>query len=391
MEKQTPSWLFVLPWDIDYPGGVNQVVINLARAIPQRAALRPIVMVSDWECVWPRRSIQAGLPIIRLCLPPLSARGNLWRHSLNYLRRLQARWVLRRILHKERVAVINLHYPGEYLGLLLDVAGSRSVAVSVHGTDVTRIGGLDLEEQAHWREWARRASAWIAPSHALAERTSALLLESVSVVHNGLDAMAFLRQGQSQRPLARPYVLCIAKFEIKKGIDVLLRAYARWRQVSGDAPDLVLIGANGPMLSELRTSAEQLGVVKNSHFLVDLPHEQIAPWVQHAKCMALCSRQEPFGIVLLEAGAWRLPVVASRVDGIQEIIEDGRNGRLVDVDDVNAVACALQFMQAQPEQAAAWGEALYNDVLERFTWERAADRYLEIAGISRCECIGKKC
>jgi glycosyltransferase involved in cell wall biosynthesis len=76
--------------------------------------------------------------------------------------------------------------------------------------------------------------------------------------------------------------------------------------------------------------------------------------------------QEPLGLINLEAGACRKPVIATRVGGIPEIIEDGVNGYLVDAGDVGALVSRVSELIAQPELRACMGEAGRQQVETRF-------------------------
>ena len=97
--------------------------------------------------------------------------------------------------------------------------------------------------------------------------------------------------------------------------------------------------------------------------------------MKQAKTFCLPSRAEPFGIAILEAGAYRLPVVASRVGGIPEIIIDGETGLLVEPDDTRALTAALDRVLSDADLARNLGERLYERVVGDFSWKRAYQQY----------------
>jgi starch synthase len=91
------------------------------------------------------------------------------------------------------------------------------------------------------------------------------------------------------------------------------------------------------------------------------------------------SRQEGFGLVLLEAGASSLPVVASRVGGIPEIIDDAVTGVLIEPDDPAALEHALRKLLGEPIAAQQLGERLHRRVSENFSWMNTLQRYEALA------------
>ena len=87
------------------------------------------------------------------------------------------------------------------------------------------------------------------------------------------------------------------------------------------------------------------------------------------------SRQEGFSLVLLEAAAFRLPVVASSVGGIPELICDRETGLLVKPDDPAGLAAALALYLSEPALAREHGERLRQRVEEEFSWSHAVQAY----------------
>ncbi|TBW39765.1 glycosyltransferase [Siculibacillus lacustris] len=142
---------------------------------------------------------------------------------------------------------------------------------------------------------------------------------------------------------ARPdTILAVGRLIPIKGFDRLLRAFARL-----DRPQarLVILG-QGEEHDRLLALAAELGVADR----FELPGYVTRPWTWYAaaKCLALSSRFEAFGNVVVEALAAGLPVVATACDGPREILADPRHGTLVPIDDVAAMAAALEATLAAP-------------------------------------------
>jgi len=92
----------------------------------------------------------------------------------------------------------------------------------------------------------------------------------------------------------------------------------------------------------------------------------------------LPSRAEPFGIVLLEAGAFRCPVIATSAGGVPEILTDGVNARLVPPDDPAALAAQLDMLLRDRAECDRLAAALFDHVQTHFTWRRAYSLYAKL-------------
>ena len=83
--------------------------------------------------------------------------------------------------------------------------------------------------------------------------------------------------------------------------------------------------------------------------------------------------------MLLEAGVFRLPVVATRIDGVPELIRQNRDGILVDSGDPTQLAVSIRTLLDTPDRGLALGASLHDRVLREFSWCHATERYLALA------------
>jgi glycosyltransferase involved in cell wall biosynthesis len=153
---------------------------------------------------------------------------------------------------------------------------------------------------------------------------------------------------------------------------------AAFRRIAADVPDLhlALVGRTGPELPALRAAAAPLG--ERIHFFADRNHASALAILAGAELMVHPARQEPFGLVILEAASLDVPVIASRVGGIPEIIEDRRSGRLVPPDDPDALAAAIAAALADMKTMRGYGATLRNEAETRFSWEAASAAYARL-------------
>ena len=170
-------------------------------------------------------------------------------------------------------------------------------------------------------------------------------------------------------PPEAPLALAVGRLIAQKDHATLLRAFARVRSALPEAR-LAILGA-GPLETETRALVAELGLVD----AVALPgRTDIRDWLERADVFVHTSRWEGFGIVLLEAMLAGLPVVATRVSAVPEVVADGETGVLVEAGDVAALAAALEALLSDAERAAALGEAGRRRARDEFSVGRMAER-----------------
>jgi glycosyltransferase involved in cell wall biosynthesis len=127
------------------------------------------------------------------------------------------------------------------------------------------------------------------------------------------------------------------------------------------------------------------GLGARIHFLENVTREQVGAYYAGATLFVHPARREAFGIVILEAGVLKKPLVACGVGGIREILRHRENGILVAPDDDGALGDAIALLLEDRELGKRLGEELYRDVCRRFTWSRAWGEYLAVAGIGMAD------
>jgi glycosyltransferase involved in cell wall biosynthesis len=227
------------------------------------------------------------------------------------------------------------------------------------------------------RAFARRARRLIAISDAVRsflERAGHDPAKLVTI-HYGLDE---LPQVPSERtpaeagvPEGAPLVLSVGRLTEQKDHPTALRAFA-----AAGHPEarLALLGI-GPLEAETRALAAELGIADR----VVMPGRlELRDWLERADVFLHTSRWEGFGMVLLEAMLAGLPVVATRVSAVPEVVADGETGVLVDPGNWRAVGAALDRYLSDAGQARAAGEAGLRRARERFSVARMADRTVDV-------------
>ena len=229
------------------------------------------------------------------------------------------------------------------------------------------------------RLFMRRASAIIAISDAVREFhiRAGLPSRKLVTIHYGLDdvptAPSELTPAQAGIPDTAPLVLEIGRLIEQKDHATLLAAFARARERHPEAR-LAILGW-GRLEEATRRLASELGLAD----AVVLPGRvEPSAWLARADVFAHTAAWEGFGIVLLEAMLAGLPVVATRVSAIPEIVVDGETGLLAEPGDTAAVAGALDALLSDPARRESLGEAGRRRARAEFSVSRMTDRTLAV-------------
>lgn len=167
-----------------------------------------------------------------------------------------------------------------------------------------------------------------------------------------------------------PVVVCAARFVPQKDHRTLLAAF-RTVLESHPTARLVLLG-RGPTEDDVRRMATACGDAVRFEGFVDDPQR----WYRAADMLALASRHEGLGRVVLEAAAVGTPAVVTAVGGLPEVVEDGRTGLLTPLGDAAALAHALTSLLSDPNRRESMGRAALKRVQAEFSPTRCLERTL---------------
>lgn len=221
----------------------------------------------------------------------------------------------------------------------------------------------------------------VANSQAAADRlfAEAVPERKVAVIPNGLVVQNFA--SRSPRRLLRK-VIMVANLRQEKGHDVLMDAAVRVLRRYPDA-SFEIVG-KGPELDRLLARSEALGLSSTFSFVGH--REDVPARLAEADVFVLPSRSEALPSAVLEAMAAGLPIVASGVGGILELVDDERNGLLTPAGDAAALADRLCRLMADPELGSRLGERARAWVTARYSFDRmiAAFEFLYLTELRRC-------
>ncbi len=218
----------------------------------------------------------------------------------------------------------------------------------------------------------RRADRVTVISRALLDRAKRFGRVDATLLPNGVDFPA-IRATCERFPKVPGRVLFVGRLRRMKGVDILLRAFSRL-----DFPQASLqIVGDGAERRSLETLVQQLKIGDHVSFVGQVPSSHVASVFAEAEVFCGLSRSEALGNVFLEAQAAGCAVIATRVGGIPDIVEDGKTGLLVPPEDIDAAAKALTLLLRDPAKRRELAEAGRGHA-EAFDWSGIAGRYAEI-------------
>lgn len=283
-------------------------------------------------------------------------------------------WRLRRL----RPDLLHTHYASGY-GTTAALTGFYPSLLSVWGSDVFTFPKLSRLNRALVSWNLRRATRIASTSNEMAAETLLLARgrREPYVTPFGVDCRVFYPCNNRDvdtltigtvKTLARPY-----------GIDVLIQAFALLRsnlrnRDAGLASRLrLLIVGDGPQRAELVELIERLELVDTVTLAGAVPHSEVPFWLNKLHIYVAASRQESFGVAVVEASACGIPVVVTDVGGLPEVVRDDVTGLIVPHENPGALADALSQLVLDCDLRQRLGLSGRAFVLKHFEWERCVD------------------
>jgi mannosyltransferase len=232
---------------------------------------------------------------------------------------------------------------------------------------------------------------------ATSEAAASYLDRSSKVIPHGVDPALYCPSDGRAADLAqaglpgRYAIGAFGRLRHQKGTDVFVAAMCRLLPKYPDFTAVVIGRADSEaFLGELKRQAAQAGLSDRIRFLGELPIAEVPPWFRRLAIYAFTSRNEGFGLTLLEAMASGVAVVAARAGAAEVVIADGETGVLVAPGDVEGLVAALEPLMRDPSQAEAMGRKGRARVTAEFSLAREAERILAVYGEVRTGAIVRR-
>jgi glycosyltransferase involved in cell wall biosynthesis len=295
--------------------------------------------------------------------------------SRSPLRRVGAFLDLRRamaaVVHT-RLGIVAVHGVSDGV-LATGMRGLHPIVLHAWGNDVTAepAGLRGRARGRQLRSLFRAADTATATSRFLADIVARRFGVDAEVVPFGIDTDRFRPADGPRRP--GPVRIGFVKWglSLKYGPDLLVEALGL---LPAGIDYEVTIAGDGDLRPMLEARLKALSLAGRVWFVGRLPNSEVASLMSELDIFAMPSRREEWGVAAAEASACGLPVVATTVGGIPEIVVDGETGLLVPPEDPAALARALERLIADPGLRSRLGTAGRRRIDQLYRWEQCVDR-----------------
>jgi len=358
-------------------GGAQKVLLDQAHWFYARGYKVTAVFLYDRDGYHKKWQNVSPFPVVNLDAF-YKERGRL-RNGLSIL---QGLWRLWKLLRREKIDVIETFTHDSNM-LALPIAWLAHVPVRIathHGV---------IEDFPHWRE---RLHSWMVNhniAHVLvtvSEKTRQIALAEgvrpgrVTVIQNGITPMPF--EGEHRLEVRKEagigaddlFLLSVGRLVYPKAHDVLVSAMPAVLKEFPNAK--VGICGDGVLRRKLETQIKSLGLEDSVKLLGQ--QNNVAKFLSSADVFVLPSRSEGLPIALLEAMSIGLPVIATKVEGMDEVVTEGAHGLFAPVDDVESLSQVILQLLRDPHMRARMGAAAKRRVNEIYSVDRMGEQYLNL-------------
>jgi len=291
--------------------------------------------------------------------------------KLNYFKGIG---LLKRIKRDFEPQLIHAHYASSY-GTLALLAGLKPYSVSCWGSEVFDFPKRSWLHKILFKKVIASAECVYSTSYRMKTEIVTYVEREIHVIPFGIDTEKF--SSRKERTGSEKLVIGTVKaLEEVYGIDRLLEAYALFEKEYTGESELRIYG-KGSKEAELKQLAHQLGIGNKVSFCGFVSGAELITAYEELDVFCALSRQESFGVSVLEASAMNLPVIVSDAGGLPEVVKNSETGFIVDNGDPTAAAQCLLVLTV-PDLRMKMGNAGRSFVLEKYAFHENLEQQVTI-------------
>ena len=285
---------------------------------------------------------------------------------LTKLKYLSALPKLKKLIDEFKPHIIHAHYATSY-GLLGALTGFHPFIISLWGSDVFDFPGKSILYQNIFQFVLNRADSILSTSRVMAKEAAKYYKKEIAVTPFGVDINLFKPEKASSIFPENDFVIGVAKnLEYVYGIDILLSSFKLLKSKHENKSLKLLIAGTGTYEIELKQLAKNLGIEKETVFVGRIKNEELPRYYSMMDAAVFLSRKESFGVAALEAMACGKPVIAARIGGYQEIIDDNVTGFLIEPGNTEDAVNSIEILMSDKELALNMGRKGRDRVIKNY-------------------------
>lgn len=272
----------------------------------------------------------------------------------------------------EHVDVVNAHYASGY-GTLARIARLPDVLLSVWGSDVYEFPYESRTKEKILKKNLNYAALIASTSYCMARQTEKIIGKRDMVITPfGVDTERFRKYAEKKNGSFT--IGSVKTLSPKYGIDMIIKAFYLFSDQLDDTEhvQLVIFG-EGSQRNELVHLCKTLGIMEKVHFEGYIPNTQVPDALNEMDIICFGSKQESFGVAAVEAMSCSIPVIATKVAGYKEVVEEGKTGYLVSYGDTETMAAYMLKLYRDKQLRDEIGRNGRNRVEKLYDWNQCVD------------------
>lgn len=263
--------------------------------------------------------------------------------------------------------LVHAHYASSY-GLLGSYLKHKPYLISMWGSDIFEFPKQSILNRMLLRRNLKKADFLFSTSHSMAKEAKFYTNKDINIVPFGVDVSLFSPHASQ---LKNEFVIGIVKtLELNYGIQFLIEAFSLLHKEFPDRNIKLVIAGSGSQEKALKNQVRSLKLSDKVEFRGYIPNAEVPACFNEMDVAVISSLEESFGVAAVEAGSCGIPVVATAVGGLPEVVIDGHTGLICEPANPKDLSMKLTTLLLDDEFRQTLGKNARTHVLENYDWNQ---------------------
>lgn len=297
-------------------------------------------------------------------------------NTLSKLRYLNTIGFIKKHIKEFAPDFVHAHFASSY-GLLGALAGKHPYIISMWGSDVYYFPRISPLHRWILKYNLSCADVILSTSHVMSAETKLYTDKEPLITPFGVDIEKFSPVAVS-RETDEIVIGTVKTLLPVYGIDVLIKSFALVKKSLPGKKMKLIIAGEGKEREALEALCVELDVRENVEFVGRIANDKVPEFISRMDVFVALSRNESFGVAVLEAMACGVPVVVSDADGFREVVKDGITGFIVPRENAEAAAEKILALLDDASMARTMGQEGRSHVVENYNWNSSVDTMMQV-------------